>query len=599
MSTLLSIQSLHKSFGPQVLFEDLSFSLSPGDKVGLLGPNGAGKSTLLKILAGIEKEDEGIISRRQGMKIAFASQSPIFPSLSIEEAAVQDIPENDKEEALIRARILLSKAQFTDFSYDSAKLSGGWKKRLDLVRSLVTEPDLLLLDEPTNHLDLEGILWLEKFLKREKAALLIVSHDRYFLQNMCTKVFELNRCYPEGIFTAEGDLKTFFERKEAFLQAQLEQERSLRSTLRDEIEWMRRSPKARTTKSKSRVERAENMLEELAHLKERNKKPKVKISFSASERETRKLLSAHNLTKSLGGKSLFKGVDILLSPGVRLGIVGKNGTGKTTLLKILAGQISPDLGTLKYADDLQLVYFDQHREQIPLDLTLKEALCENGETVNYRGQEIHVNGWASRFLFTSDRLMLPVRCLSGGERARILIAKLMLKPADVLFLDEPTNDLDIPTLEVMEESLKEFAGAVVLISHDRCLMDNICTQILSLGGINDPHFYMGYSQWEKAQQDMTSSAKENATKIEKTPAAPPSKLKKLSYNEQKELSGMQEAIERAEEELSALQKVSESPTDPKKTIELYTKLGTAQEKLDTLYARWQELENKSQGLSPP
>lgn len=596
MSTLLSVQSLSKAFGPQVLFEDLSFSLSPGDRVGLLGPNGAGKSTLLKILVGIEKEDEGIISRKQGMKMAYASQSPTFPSMSIEESAVQDIPEKDKEEALIRARILLSKAQFTDFSYDSAKLSGGWKKRLDLVRALVTEPDLLLLDEPTNHLDLEGILWLEKFLQREKAALLIVSHDRYFLQNMCSKVFELNRCYPEGIFTSTGDLKTFFERKEVFLQGQLEQERSLRTTLRDEIEWMRRSPKARTTKSKSRVERAENMLEELSHLKERNKKTKVKISFSASERETRKLISGHNLTKSLGGKALFKGVDILLSPGVRLGIVGKNGTGKTTLLKILAGQIPPDLGTLKYADDLRLVYFDQHREQIPLDVTLKEALCENGDTVNYRGQEIHVNGWASRFLFTPDRLMLPVRCLSGGERARILIAKLMLKPADILFLDEPTNDLDIPTLEVMEESLKEFAGAVVLISHDRCLMDNICTQILSLGGLNDPQFYMGYSQWEKAQQEIAEASKGGSAKIEKAASSPPPKPKKLSYMEQKELSSMQESIERAEEDLSKLQKESERNTDPKKSLDIYTKLGAAQEKLDTLYARWQELENKLQGL---
>lgn len=590
MSTLLSVQSLSKSFGPQVLFEDLSFSLSPGDRIGLLGPNGAGKSTLLKILIGKEKADEGVISKKQGLKIGYASQSPIFPSLPIEEVAVIDFPPEEKEEALIQARILLSKAQFTDFTADSSRLSGGWKKRLDLVRALVSEPDLLLLDEPTNHLDLEGILWLEKFLLRERIPLLLVSHDRYFLQNMCTKIFELNRCYPEGIFISDGDLTTFFERKETFLQGQLEQERSLRSSVRDEIEWLRKSPKARTTKSKSRIERAESMMEELSHLKERNKKPKVKINFSASERETRKLITAHNLTKSLGGKELFKGIDILLSPGVRLGIVGKNGTGKTTLLKILAQQVPADMGTLKYADDLKLVYFDQHREQIPLNLTLKEALCENGDTVRYRGQEIHINGWASRFLFTPDRMMLPVKCLSGGERARILIAKLMLKPADVLFLDEPTNDLDIPTLEVMEESLKEFAGAVVLISHDRCLMDNICTQILSLGGPCDPHFYMGYSQWEKAQSEEQQIAKE-AIKSEKT-AAPP-RPKKLTYMERKELNGMEKAIELAEHALVILQQESETNQDSKKSIELYRKLGEAQEKLDHLYARWQELENKT------
>lgn len=591
MSTLLSVQSLSKSFGPQVLFDDLSFSLSPGDRVGLLGPNGAGKSTLLKILIGAEKADEGVISKKQGLRVGYASQSPTFPSLPIEDVAVMDFPEGEKEEALIRARILLSKAQFSDFTADSSRLSGGWKKRLDLVRALVNEPDLLLLDEPTNHLDLEGILWLEKFLLRERVPLLLVSHDRYFLQNMCTRVFELNRCYPEGIFISDGDMTAFFERKEAFLQGQLEQERSLRSTVRDEIEWLRKSPKARTTKSKSRIERAEAMMEELSHLKDRNKKPTVKISFSASERETRKLISGHNLTKSLGGKELFKGIDILLSPGVRLGIVGKNGTGKTTLLKMLAQQVPLDMGTLKYADDLKLVYFDQHREQIPLNLTLKEALCENGDTVRYRGQEIHINGWASRFLFTPDRMMLPVKCLSGGERARILIAKLMLKPADVLFLDEPTNDLDIATLEVMEESLKEFAGAVVLISHDRCLMDNICTQILSLGGPNDPHFYMGYSQWEKAQSQQQQIAKETI-KAEK--AALPPKPKKLSYMEQKELDGMEKAIESAESALSALQLESDSNQDPKKSLEIYTRIGIATEKLESLYARWQELENKTQ-----
>ena len=594
MNTLLSIQSISKSFGPQTLFEELSFSISQGNRIGLLGPNGAGKSTLLKILAGKESLDEGTISKKQGLKIGYAGQSPDFPSLSIEDAAVIDIAQEGKEEALIRARILLSRAQFTDFAYDSSKLSGGWKKRLDLVRSLVSEPDLLLLDEPTNHLDLEGIVWLEKFLQREKAALLIVSHDRYFLQNMCNKIFELNKCYPEGVFTSDGDLKSFIERKELFLQGQIEMERSLRTSLRDEVEWLKRSPKARTTKSRSRVDRVHGMMQELSELKNRNKKPKVKIQFTASERETKKLITAHNLTKMIGDRTLFKGIDLLLSPGVRLGIVGKNGTGKTTLLKLLAQTTTPDMGTIKYADDLNIVYFDQHREQIPLDLTLKEALCESGDTVRYLGQEIHVNGWASRFLFTPDRLMLPIRCLSGGERARILIAKLMLKPADILLLDEPTNDLDIPTLEVLEESLKEFPGAVVLISHDRCLMDNICTQILSLGNMNDPHFYTGYSQWEKAQKEQAASVKE-VIKEEKIQA--PIKPKKLSYHEQKELQGMEKTIEEAESLVNKLHIESQSSSDSKKSLEIYSKLADAQQKLDTLYARWQELENKAQGLS--
>ncbi|NDD58926.1 MAG: ABC transporter ATP-binding protein [Chlamydiae bacterium] len=593
MSTLLSIQSLHKSFGPQILFEDLSFSIMSGDKIGLLGPNGAGKSTLLKILMGLEPSDEGIISKKQNLKIGYCSQSPTFSSKTVEEVAVSSLPQSQREEALYRARALLSKAQFEDFSMDSSKLSGGWKKRLDLVRALVEEPDLLLLDEPTNHLDLEGILWLEKFLSREKVSLLIVSHDRSFLQNMCTKILELNCCFPDGIFSSEGDLSTFLERKQTFLMGQLEQERSLKTTLRDEIEWLRRSPKARTSKSKSRVEKAHEMIAELQKLKERNKKPKVKIEFNASERETRKLVTAHNLTKTMNAKTLFKGVDLLLSPGTRIGIVGKNGTGKTTLLKILAQQITPDMGTLKYADDLKLVYFDQHREQLSPNLTLKEALCENGDTVNYRGQPIHVNGWAERFLFSSERLMLPVRCLSGGERARILIAKLMLKPADILFLDEPTNDLDIPTLEVLEESLKEFPGAVVLISHDRCLMDNICNQILSLGAESDPSLYTSYSQWEVSRKEQ-SSAKASATSTKKEEEKK-SRPKKLSFNEQRELAGMEKSIEAAEQNLTKIIKESQENTDPKEALKIYEKLAKAQEQLDHLFHRWEELENKSQG----
>ncbi|MDB6080805.1 MAG: tylosin resistance protein, partial [Chlamydiia bacterium] len=472
-ATLLGIQSLSKAHGTQELFEDISFTIAEGDRIGLLGPNGAGKSTLLKILMGLEKADYGSISRRQGLRVGYASQSPEFSSKTLEKVLTdQDLLHGDENERLTRARILLGKAQFTDFTQDASTLSGGWKKRLDIVRALMQEPDLLLLDEPTNHLDLEGIVWLEKLLMREKAGYVVVSHDRYFLENVANKIIELNKCYPQGLFISSGNMSSYRQHKEEFLLGQAEQERSLASVVRDEIEWLRKSPKARTTKSRSRIEKAHNLIEELSEVSKRNKISTVDLDFTASDRETRKLLSAKNLAKSLSDKELFKGIDLLLSPGSRLGIVGKNGTGKTTLLKILAGKITQDAGTIKYADNLKLVYFDQHREHIPPQATLKEALSPNGEMVNYRGQSIHVNGWARKFLFAPDRLTLPVSYLSGGERARILIARLMLEPADILFLDEPTNDLDIATLEVIEESLKEFPGAVVLISHDRCLMDS-------------------------------------------------------------------------------------------------------------------------------
>jgi ATP-binding cassette subfamily F protein uup len=594
MSLLVGIHSLSKSYGTQRLFENISFSLSAGDKVGLIGPNGAGKSSLLKILMNIENPDSGNVSKRQGLRIGYASQFPEFPSLPLEEFLVQQIPHGDEHDLLTKARILLGKALFPDFNQIASSLSGGWKKRLDIVRAMMSDPELLLLDEPTNHLDLEGIIWLEKFLARERIACLIVSHDRYFLENVSNRVIELNKCFPQGLFMSNGNMSDFMTHKEAFLQGQAQEERALRSTVRDEIEWLRKSPKARTTKSRSRIQRAYELIDELSDIKQRNTSRTVGIDFSASDRQSRKLLTTKNLTKTIVEKPLFKGVEITLSPGTRLGIVGKNGSGKTTLLKVLAGMIPQDMGTIKYADDLKLVYFDQHREHIPPDISLKEALSPNSDIVNYRGQSIHVNGWAKKFLFSTSRMELPVRCFSGGERARILIARLMLQPADILFLDEPTNDLDIPTLEVIEESLQEFPGAVVMISHDRCLMERVCTQILVLGEGSEPQFFADYSQWEASAQSATESKKE-AKIAENQTTSKATRPKKLSYKEQRELESMEYNIAEAEAKVTELQTELENPdihSDPQKSLEAYRLLGEAQKKHETLFERWQELENK-------
>lgn len=591
MSSLLGAHSLTKSYGTQVLFKNISFTLVQGDRIGLIGPNGAGKSTLLKILMESELPDAGNISRRQGLRVGYASQAPEFPALPLEELLMQEGHGNELERRT-RARILLGKAQFADFYANASELSGGWKKRLDIARALMQEPDLLLLDEPTNHLDLEGILWLEKFLTREKISYVVISHDRYFLENVSNKIIELNKCFPQGLFVCEGAMGVYTERKEDFLRGQIETQRSLASTVRDEIDWLRQSPKARTTKAEARVNKAYELMEELSEIKQRNKSYKVEIDFNASERETRKLLVAKNLAKSLGGKTLFQGLDLVLSPGSRLGIVGKNGTGKTTLLKLLASHIPQDMGTIKYADDLKLVYFDQHREQLPPNVTLRRALSPTSDNVQYRGQSIHVNGWAKKFLFSPERMELPVHCLSGGERARILIARLMLEPADILFLDEPTNDLDISTLEVIEESLKEFAGAVVLISHDRCLMDRVCTSIIGLGNGDTPQFFADYGKWEQAQ--IQPAKKEAPAKPQLS--TPPPQPKKLSYKEQKELEGMEKNIENQEGEIAALQQQLESPelaTDPHKSLECYRLLAKAEQELQRLFERWQYLLDKS------
>lgn len=586
MTALLNAHLLSKSFGSKLLFEGISLNFSQGDRVGLLGPNGSGKSTLLKILMGFEHPDEGTISKKQGIRIGYASQSPDFEDLPLEQVLVNSVP-GDPGDLLTRARILLSKAQFTDFEVSAASLSGGWKKRLDIVRAFMHDPDLLFLDEPTNHLDIEGILWLEKFLAKERTAYVVVSHDRYFLEKISNKIIELNRCYPQGLLIAEGSLTDFMEHKEEFLKAQSQQQRSLAGQVRTELEWLRTSPKARTTKSEARIKRAHQLMDDLSEIKQRNKVSKVSIEFSDSERSTKKLLAGKNLAMSLGGKTLFKGLDVVLSPGHRLGIVGKNGTGKTTLLKILAGSITPDIGTIKYAADLKLVYFDQHREQLPPHITIKEALAPTSDVVNYRGQEIHVNGWAKKFLFSTDRLNLPVSCISGGERARLLIAKLMLQPADILFLDEPTNDLDIQTLEVIEESLQEFTGAVVLISHDRCLMDRLCTQVLGLGAGMAPHYYADYSQWETT---LIETPKKEPAKAAPPPLAKP-QSKKMSYNEKREWEGMEAAIMATENKISELHLQLES--DPK-NLELYKQLSEAEKKLEHQFERWQYLQDLMQ-----
>jgi ATP-binding cassette subfamily F protein uup len=586
MGLLLSLHDLSKSFGSQKLFESISFTLSDGDRMGLGGPNGTGKSTLLKILCEIESPDSGHVAKKQGIKISYAGQFPEFQELPLIDLLSLEVPWLSKEEAQLEAIRLLDKAGFKDFEARASRLSGGWKKRLDIVRSWMKGPDLVLLDEPTNHLDLEGIAWLEQFLKREKTAFLVVSHDRSFLESVCNKVAEMNRCFPKGIFISDGNWSSFLERKEAFLEGQKEQQRSLAGQVREEIDWLRRSPKARTTKSKSRVQKAHELIEELQEVKSRNSLKKAGIDFNASERETRNLLVATNLAKSIDDKMLFQGVNIKLSPGSRLGIVGKNGSGKTTLLKVLAGMIPQDKGTVKYAPDLNLVYFDQHRQTLDLDLSLKEALSPRGEFVHYQGKDIHVNGWARKFLFSPERLSLPLRALSGGERARILIARLMLEPADILFLDEPTNDLDIPTLEVIEESLLEFTGAVILITHDRYLMDRICTSIVGLGEEKESSVFADYAQWQQAIQ----KAEEPKVPLAKQPSLVPasSKPKKLSYKEQKELDGMEEAILAKETILADLHQKIEG-TSGLNASQLYQKMGEVQKELEALYERWQEL----------
>jgi ATP-binding cassette subfamily F protein uup len=598
MTLFFQCHSLTKAFGPRLLFQDLSLSLFSEDRIGLIGPNGSGKSTLLKILSGLENPTTGSLSLKRGLRIGYVPQSCDFPDKSpkaiLLEALGNSGPDQDYEKELL-VSTWLSKLGFTGEETSAARLSGGWKKRLSLAKELIFSPDTLLLDEPTNHLDLEGILWIEKLLLKETTSYLLVSHDRYFLQNMVNRVVEINPLYPNGLFSISGSYTHFLEKKEEFIKGQLEQERSVASKARRELAWLRQSPKARTTKAQSRVDNAHETLQELAEIKARNLQKRTAIDFAASERQTKKLLVAKNISKALGGKQLFHHLDLTLSPGMRIGLMGPNGSGKTTLLRILSGDLQPDQGTIKKAENLQIVYFDQHREQLSLKLTLRQALCPQGEFVNFRGQKIHVNGWCKRFLFSPDLLDMPLAKLSGGERARITIAHLMLQPANLLLLDEPTNDLDIPSLEALEESLLEFPGAVVLITHDRCMMDRICNSLLSLGDIAQNQLFADYSQWEAAQK----RALPEQTNLQ-APSVPLQKVIKLTYAEKKEYAQIEEKILDLEKKIEQLHQELQEPQlahKPELLQILCSQVSLEETRLEQLYLRWDHLEKKQNGLA--
>jgi ATP-binding cassette subfamily F protein uup len=486
--------------------------------------------------------------------------------------------------------MILGRAGFDTPATPAAALSGGWRKRLSIAAALVTSPDVLLLDEPTNHLDLEGILWLEDAIRTANACL-VVTHDRYFLENVATRMVELNPVYPQSTFQVRGNYSEFLERREEFLEAQAKQQESLATKVRREVEWLRRGPKARTGKSRARVDAAGRLIEELSAATARSRTATAKIDFTASDRKTKRLIEADGIGKTLGGRRLFQNLNLVLSPGVRIGLVGANGSGKTTLLKILEGEVEPDEGAIQRADRLQIVSFAQDRgAHLDLEVSLRRMLCPEGDSVIYRGRPIHVAGWAKRFLFLEEQLDMPMSRFSGGERARAMIAGLMLAAADVLLLDEPTNDLDIPTLEVLEESLLEFSGAVVLVSHDRYLLDRVSTVVIGLDG-GDGAIFADYSQWEASRSE--PPPERPVAKESRLPVPEEGPKRKLAYLDQREWDGMEAKILEAERELAARHlELQEAASDAGRLTEAYEKLQQAQRNVEDLYARWAELEAK-------
>jgi len=600
MALLQSCTSLSKSFGARTLFENISLGISEGERLGLVGANGSGKSTLLQILSGRLEPDSGSVSMRRNIRIGYVPQLADFPdgrtAAEIVAGAIAGERLDDLERAA-RINQTLGRAGFSDGAARTESLSGGWKRRLAIARELAIQPDLLFLDEPTNHLDLEGILWLEKLLSSAPFASVVVSHDRYFLDNVVNDMAELGRVYPEGLFRVEGGYEHFLEKKEEFLLAQSSRQESLANKVRREVEWLRRGPKARTGKSRARIDEAGRLMRELSDLESRGVKGVAQIDFTATDRRTKRLVSVEGISKELGGRTLFRDLTFTLAPGTRLGLLGRNGTGKTTLLRILAGELDPDSGGVERAPNLRTVYFDQAREQLDQTDTLRQGLGAHGDTVIFRDRPIHVAGWAKRFLFDAGQLDRPISSLSGGEQARVLVARLMLQPADVLLLDEPTNDLDIPTLEVLEESLTEFPGALLLVTHDRYLLDRVSNAVLGLDGRGGARIYADYWQWEAGQAVPAPAGEAGQPVIGRLKPAPPAK-KKLSYLEAREWEQMEARILEAEREMEAISAEMQSPevvSDGPRLHACYQKLQAAEARVEALYARWAELEGKQAG----
>ncbi len=600
MSLLLRAQSLQKAYGLRQLFDGISISFDEGERTGLIGPNGSGKSTLLKIIAGLELLDSGTLTTRRHLRLGYVPQEDEFDARqTVQQVMVDSLPDPSLDEhvRLTQVSILLDQIGFKEPQQPVATLSGGWRKRLSLARQLVGQPDLLLLDEPTNHLDLEGILWLEKLLQNAPFSFLLVSHDRYFLENVTNRVVELNRVYADGYLSVNGTYSDFLVRREEYVKAQNAQEQALASRVRREVEWLKRGAKARTTKAKGRIQEAGRMMETLAELKSRNTQTgSAQIDFAGTDRKTRKLIVTKDASKTIGGRLLFEHLNLVLSPGLKLGLLGRNASGKTTLIQLLAGQLPPDSGEVWCADGLKIVLFDQNRRQLDLSQPLRTALSPTGETVSFRGSSMHVTAFARQFLFRNDQLDLPVGQLSGGEQSRVLIARLMLMPADVLILDEPTNDLDIPSLEVLEESLQEFAGALVLVTHDRFMLDRVSTELLALDGEGGAHWYADLSQWEQAQQANQKAISASRPKPKDAVSAKPEAIKHLTYMEQRELERMEERIMAAEEELHALQRQMEDPAvlgNRDRLHEVCTNVDIAQRTVSELYQRWEHLEARS------
>jgi ATP-binding cassette subfamily F protein uup len=581
---LISLNNLSLAFGGAPLFERTGLQIEARDRIALIGRNGCGKSTLLRLLNGEHRPDGGEIIRQQGLRTAILQQDvPLNFSGNISDAVLRLAAGNEGDG---RLEALLSRLDL-DPQLAVASLSGGVKRRVLLAAALYCEPDLLLLDEPTNHLDIDSILWLEQLLKRLPTTLIFVSHDRAFTASVATRIVELDR---GQLFDYPCDYPTYLVRREERLHAEDELWRRQDKKLAEEEVWIRQGIKARRTRNMGRVRALKKLREE--NRRRRARSGEARLNLESGERSGQMVAEAKGLSFSYADKTVVRDFSLRLMRGDRVAILGPNGCGKSTLLKLLLGQLKPTGGTLRQGTNLQVVYFDQLREQLDENASVKQNVCGDHDTVEVAGQQRHIYGYLSDFLFTPDRARTPVRVLSGGERNRLLLAKLFTKPANLLVLDEPTNDLDVETLDLLEELLLEYQGTLLLVSHDRTFVDNIVTSCLVFTGEGRFSEQIGgYSDWLESRQ---AQQKPTAEKV-KAQKPKEQKPKRLGFKEKRELEELPLLIEKLETEQSQIHQALAAPAlyqagHKDEIARLQSRLPALETELSAAYARWEELD---------
>ncbi|PCF95833.1 ATP-binding cassette domain-containing protein [Vreelandella nigrificans] len=636
--TLLRLEQLQLAYGTQVLLNRADLTVEKGERLALVGRNGTGKSTLLKLVVGDIQADDGSIWRAPGLKIGVLAQElPESSGMTIFDMVAQGLPEagellseyqhliNDSDPDMQRMATLQTRIEAIDgWSFhqridvvltrlglppeaEMNALSGGWRRRVALARALVSEPDLLLLDEPTNHLDLDTIAWLEEQLLAFNGAVLLITHDRAFLSKLATNILELDRGklgrYP-------GNYAEYQERKQHELEVEAREHALFDKKLAQEEVWIRQGVKARRTRNEGRVRELEQMRVERSQRRERQ--GTANLTVDSGERTGKRVVELKGVTQRFGDEVILRDVNLEVMRGDRIGFLGRNGAGKTTLLKILLGELAPTEGSVQLGTNLKVAYFDQLRAGLELEKTVYDNVAQGSDRVSVGGKDRHVMSYLQDFLFTPDRVRQPVKALSGGESNRLLLAKLFTQPANVLVLDEPTNDLDMETLELLEELLLDFDGTLLLVSHDRTFMDNVVTSMLAFEGEGCVREYVGgYTDWIRQGGKLPPAPWEGAARqqteptsiaVEKKPEPPAESIKKtvkLSYKLQRELDALPGEIEQLENEIEALEQEIGDPAfyqqEASKVTAKLQQLEGVQQRLEVAMERWMELEAMANG----